>query len=118
MSGRKRDEGKTDWSVAFVGAGLALEQVARALAFGASKYADPDGANWRALENGDRRYFSAAVRHLVAGVRGEESDAESGLHPYAHAAACVVMLLDRYLCRPSSVTAHRSKPPATRPPDE
>lgn len=68
----------------------ALDEVAAVMTFGAAKY----GAhNYRyGLDHG--RLFAAAMRHLVATMRGEECDSESGFSHIAHAAASLMMLVD------------------------
>lgn len=66
----------------------AMEQVARVLAFGAIKYSRE---NWR----GGIRYtrlYAAAIRHLWAILRGEDTDPESGLPHAAHAMCCCMFL--------------------------
>lgn len=85
--GRKLDDGKEPWHLVPFAAARA---VVRVLAFGARKYA-PN--NWRRVENARDRYFSAALRHLVAWHQGERVDPESGLPHLAHAACCVLFLL-------------------------
>lgn len=69
----------------------ALESVVDVLTYGAKKYA-PD--QWRDVPEARRRYFAAALRHLVAWWGGERLDKESGLHHLAHATCCVMFLLD------------------------
>jgi len=69
----------------------ALTAVARVLTLGARKYA-PD--NWRRVEGRRERYFAAAMRHLWAWWTGEDRDAETGESHLAHAACCVLFLLD------------------------
>lgn len=67
----------------------ALEDVARVLTFGAQKYA---AHNWcRGMAWG--RLIGAALRHIFAFARGEDTDAESGLPHLAHAACCILFLL-------------------------
>lgn len=84
--GRKDDTGKLPLDLLPFGA---LEEVAKVLAFGASKYG-PN--NWQNVKP-KRRYLAAALRHLSAVIRGQEIDPESGLPHLAHAAACVLFLL-------------------------
>ena len=71
----------------------ALEEVARVLTAGAEKYSD---RNW---EKGMRwgRPFASAMRHLWAWWRGEDNDPETGLSHMAHAACCVLFLLQYIL---------------------
>jgi len=85
----------------------ALWEVARVLTFGPSKgYSD---FGWR--EKDICYHADAALRHLVAHLRGEVLDLESGLPALAHAAARVLMMLalsldpqgtDRQLSRDST----------------
>lgn len=68
----------------------AMNQTAAVLAFGAQKYAEH---NWR---NGFAwsRPLSAAMRHITAFNAGEDKDPESGLSHLAHAACCIMFLLE------------------------
>lgn len=70
---------------------LAEEALARVLTFGAKKYA-PD--NWRKVEDKERRYMDAMLRHLNAHRRGEKEDPETGESHLAHAACCVMFMLE------------------------
>lgn len=86
--GTKHDDGKPRWDL-LPHAGVA--QVVAVLSFGARKYA-PDG--WRAVQGWRWRYYAAAWRHAVAWWLGERHDPESGLHHLAHAACCMLFLLE------------------------
>lgn len=68
----------------------AMNQTAAVLKFGAQKYAEH---NWR---NGFAwsRPLSAAMRHITAFNDGEDKDPESGLSHLAHAACCIMFLLE------------------------
>lgn len=68
----------------------AMNQTAAVLAFGAQKYAEH---NWR---NGFAwsRPLSAAMRHITTFNAGEDTDPESGLSHLAHAACCIMFLLE------------------------
>ena len=68
----------------------AMNQTAAVLKFGALKYAEH---NWR---NGFvwSRPLSAAMRHITAFNAGEDTDPESGLSHLAHAACCIMFLLE------------------------
>lgn len=68
----------------------ALEAVAEVLTYGAEKYADN---NWQTVENGERRYLAALLRHLVARERGEARGGESGLLHAAHMATNALFIL-------------------------
>lgn len=74
----------------------ALEQVAAVLQFGAQKYA---AHNWRKGFVWSRP-LSAALRHLLAFNAGEDRDPESGLSHLAHAACCIMFLLEFEKTRP------------------
>lgn len=69
---------------------LALEEVGKVLAFGAKKYGDH---NWRQGMKWSR-LLGAALRHIFAWARGETLDRESGLSHLAHAACCILFLLE------------------------
>ncbi|EJF77436.1 hypothetical protein MCQ_01520, partial [Candidatus Bartonella washoeensis Sb944nv] len=69
---------------------LSLIEIGRVLEFGAKKY----GANnWR---NGMHwsRFHGAALRHLLAWFGGENKDGESDLSHLAHAACCLLFLME------------------------
>ena len=66
-------------------------EVAKVLTFGAKKYG---AENWRRVENADDRYMAAAMRHINAARRGEVLDDESGLNHLAHAACCLMFILE------------------------
>ena len=94
---RKQDTNPTNTTFTKYDAGKArydlipatpLHEVVLVLTHGAEKYGDE---NWR--KGATDRYFAAAMRHLWAWWRGEETDAESGLSHLAHAACCVLFLM-------------------------
>jgi hypothetical protein len=68
----------------------AMNQTAAVLAFGAGKYA---AHNWRKGFVWSRP-LSAAMRHITAFNAGEDKDPESGLSHLAHAACCIMFLLE------------------------
>jgi hypothetical protein len=69
----------------------ALVSLAKVMELGAKKY----GAyNWRQNKVRATVYISAAMRHITSALDGEEVDPESGQSHYAHAAACMAILLD------------------------
>jgi hypothetical protein len=68
----------------------AMNQTAAVLAFGAEKYA---AHNWRAGFAWSRP-LAAAMRHITAFNDGEDRDPESGLSHLAHAACCIMFLLE------------------------
>lgn len=65
--------------------------VAEVLTYGAKKYA-PN--NWRNVIGWRWRYIGAALRHIFAYQRGERIDPESGLPRLAHAACCLLFMLE------------------------
>lgn len=68
----------------------ALEQIALVMDFGKEKYA---AHNWRKGFVWSRP-LSAALRHIMAFNDGEDKDPESGLSHLAHAACCIMFLLE------------------------
>ena len=88
----------------------AMNQTAAVLKFGAQKYAEH---NWRGGFKWSRP-LAAAMRHLTAFNDGEDKDPESGLSHLAHAACCIMFLLefekthpeldDRYKPVPKTIT--------------
>ena len=86
--GTKHDHGKPILGAVPPHAELA---VGRVLTFGAEKYAR---GNWDKVEDHENRYMDAALRHLNAHRRGELTDNESGESHLAHAACCILFMLD------------------------
>lgn len=68
----------------------AMNQTAAVLKFGAQKYA---AHNWRKGFTWSRP-LAAAMRHITAFNAGEDKDPESGLSHLAHAACCIMFLLE------------------------
>ena len=66
-----------------------IMEIGKVLTFGAIKYA-PN--NWQQLPNFNRRYYAAALRHLMAWRMGEDFDKESGLLHLSHALTCLAFL--------------------------
>ena len=86
--GRKDDDGKPRWDLLPF---KALSSVVDVLTYGARKYGP---GNWRKVPRARSRYLAAAFRHLVAACRGEACDRESGLPHLAHAACCLLFLIE------------------------
>ncbi len=93
MSGIKHDDGKLPLDLLDP---VALEGIARVLAFGARKYAPH---NWRG-GFAHSRLLAAALRHLFAHMKGEDNDPESGLPHVDHAACCLMFLANLIRTRP------------------
>jgi len=88
----------------------ALNQTAAVLKFGADKY---HAHNWR---DGFvwSRPLAAAMRHIMAFNDGEDRDPESGLSHLAHAACCIMFLLEFEKTHPElddryKVDVHKTK---------
>jgi len=68
-----------------------LEEVVKVYTEGAKKYGD---LNWQALSNPKERWFSAAMRHLVAWKNGETLNADDFDLPHlAHVVFCILALM-------------------------
>ena len=87
--GTKHDHGKPILGAVPPHAELA---VGRVLTFGTEKYAR---GNWDKVEDHENRYMDAALLHLNAHRRGELTDSESGESHLAHAACCILFMLDK-----------------------
>jgi hypothetical protein len=61
------------------------------LTYGAKKY---DDHNWQVVPNGPQRYKAAMMRHILAHASGESVDSETGISHLAHAACCVMFMLE------------------------
>ena len=85
--GKKFDAGKP--MIALISA-YAIEQEARVMTFGASKYGFH---NWRAGLSWVRT-ISAVLRHIFAFLGGEDSDPETGIHHLAHARCGLAFVLE------------------------
>lgn len=84
--GVKADSGKDRWDLL---PWEQVEQVVKVLTFGAKKY---DDNNWQKVTE-KPRYIAAAFRHIIARVKGEHMDQETGLPHLAHAVCCLLFLL-------------------------
>jgi hypothetical protein len=92
--GVKYDLGKLEFSLL---PPHALDEVVKVLNFGSKKYARN---NWRKLQDAERRYFDAALRHIWALAKDEPIDPESGLSHEAHAICCLLFILQLKLENP------------------
>ena len=76
----------------------ALRQVAAVMTYGERKYAAWNYLSGAGLPFSD--YLDAAERHLNAFNCNEENDTESGLSHLAHAACCILMLMEMQAVHP------------------
>jgi len=83
--GLKYDEDKLRWDLLPYDA---LEKIVEILTYGAKKYS-PN--NWQKVES--NRYYAAMMRHMVAELKGEDCDQESGLLHLSHLACNAIFLL-------------------------
>lgn len=74
----------------------ALEAISQVLTFGAKKYSDH---NWQKVPDGEKRYKAALMRHLLSSSKGEKTDSETNLSHLAHAACCVLFMLELELTK-------------------
>ena len=74
--GAKLDAGKLQVGLMIFGFANALDAVAAVTTFGARKYT-PNG--WRQVPDGFNRYTDAMGRHLLAEMKGQSHDPDSGL---------------------------------------
>lgn len=88
--GRKDDSGKPRTDLL---SGLALLELAKVLGHGADTYG-PD--NWRLGMNW-RRYYGAALRHLMAWEQGIDVDEGSGQLHLACAMASLMFLVESHI---------------------
>lgn len=84
-SGKKYDDGKLMWDLL---PWDAVEKVVEILTYGAKKYTPNNWQNVKA-----NRYYAALMRHIVAELKGEDCDEESGLLHLSHAACNILFLL-------------------------
>ena len=85
--GQKYDAQKRRWSLL---PWKPLGEVADVMTLGAIKYSED---NWKHVKNKRDRYFSAAMRHLVAWKTGEKVDKETGKNALSHCICCLLFLL-------------------------
>ena len=88
MPGTKYDSDKPRYDLL---PAYALDEVAKVLTFGATKY-EPD--NWRKVPNGMQRYFASSQRHEWQWKRGEKFDKDSKCHHLACAITGLMFMLE------------------------
>lgn len=85
--GIKHDQEKNRWDLV---PWEALNEIVRVFTFGAKTYGE---GNWKHVTNKHNRYFSAAMRHMIAWRNGEILDPQTGRHHLAHAAVNLIFLI-------------------------
>ena len=85
--GRKFDDDKLKWELVPF---KEFSDVVHILTTGAKKYASD---NWKYVKDGQNRYFSAVMRHIIAYRTGEKLDPESGKSHLAHAICSLLFLM-------------------------
>lgn len=80
--GLKLDNGKPEVGDFIKDFGISLLEVSKIWAFGAKKYAR---ANWKLVDNAEKRYTDAMIRHFIAEETNEFDDESKMLHA-AHVA--------------------------------
>ena len=93
-AGYKADSGKNRVGLVVCTMARAILEVGKVGTFGAAKYADD---NWLKVDDAERRYTDALLRHLLSHQAGDEADQESGITHLAHAAWCALAVLDLHL---------------------
>lgn len=87
----KHDTGKRDWSLLPYDS---VEEIVKVLEFGAQKYARD---NWKQGEGFKySRSFSALQRHILAFMRGEDNDPETGISHISHA-MCNLLFMQHFV---------------------
>lgn len=87
MEGKKYDNGKLRYDLI---PPEVIEALATVLTYGSDKYGDN---NWQGLEDANRRYYAALMRHVESWRKGEEQDQESGLKHLSHVLCNAAFLL-------------------------
>ena len=85
--GIKHDSAKRKWKLL---PWEQIEEVVKVLEFGAVKYGEE---NWKKLECLRGRCEQAAMRHLIAYMKNEDKDPETGLSHMAHLTCNALFLL-------------------------
>lgn len=90
----KYDADKRRWDLLLVDCDRAADAIMEVLEFGLSKYGE--GTTWKTVD--PKRYKRAAMRHLIASLRGETRNQEDGgVQHLAQAATCLLFALQNEL---------------------
>lgn len=87
QTGNKFDDNKVDMSLL---SPIALTKIGQVMTYGKKKYS---ANNWR-KGLAWSRVLAAAIRHILSYLGGEDKDSETGLSHIAHAACCLMFLLE------------------------
>lgn len=98
-AGAKLDAGKNRLGLVLFGFSRALQAVGEVGTYGAEKYTDN---GWVEVQDGERRYTDAMLRHLMREATGEERDPDTDLRHAAHAAWNALARLDLALRKASN----------------
>lgn len=100
----KFDTGKADWALV---PWDSIEEIVKVLEFGKTKYA---AWNWSTGEGFTyTRVFNSSMRHLLAWVRGQDNDPETGLSHIAHL-GCNVLFLMYFIKHKDKYTTNDDRP--------
>lgn len=77
--------------------GKAIMAIGECILKGQEKYPEID--NWKRVEDAERRYTNALIRHLIKHLTGIEKDKESGLTHIQHVAWNALAICELYLER-------------------
>lgn len=90
----KYDDTKRRWDMLLVDCDRSVDEVMKVLEFGLTKYGE--GTTWKTVV--PHRYKRAALRHLIASLRGETVNAEDGgTQHLAQAITCLLFALQNEL---------------------
>ena len=92
MTGVKHESSKRQWWY-FDNFWDDLGEVVDVLAYGDTKYPAGDGSNWKRLDNPEKRFSDALLRHIIAYRTGELVDPETGKSHLAHAITNALFLM-------------------------
>lgn len=95
-SGRKDDQHKIRPTLVLGSMSHAIVEVVKLGTFGAEKY---DDDNWKTVEDKEKRYEDALLRHYLAWKTAEDYDQETGCHHLASIAWNALALLEIEICK-------------------
>lgn len=100
----KHDAGKADWALI---PWDSVEEIVKVLEFGKTKYS---AWNWSTGEGFTyTRVFNSSMRHLLAWIRGQDNDPETGLSHISHL-GCNVLFLMHFIKHKDKYTTNDDRP--------